>query len=139
VGKNLLIRIAITFFLFFSFSLYDSAYGNNDCVDKIECVIRIPVTITAYSPRKGETDSTPFITASNKRVREGIIALSRDLEEELELKFGDQIHIEGYGYFQFEDRMHKRKKKHVDIFMFETKRALKFGKQKGNLIIRRLK
>jgi len=139
VGKNLLIRIAITFFLFFSFSLYDSAYGNNDCVDKIECVIRIPVTITAYSPRKGETDSTPFITASNKRVREGIIAISRDLEEELQLKFGDQIHIEELGVFQFEDRMHKRKKKHVDIFMHDTKRALKFGKQKGHLIIRRSK
>ena len=88
-GKNLLIRIWMTFIIL-SFSIYynDSVYGNNtkDCVDKIECVIRIPVTITAYSPRKGETDNTPFITASNKRVREGIIALSRDLEEELSIE-----------------------------------------------------
>ena len=140
---SLLFSFVATIFIFLSLSIYydDIIYGNitKDCViatsNKMEK--RILVTITAYSPRKGETDDTPFTTASNKRVREGFAAISRDLEKELSLRFGDTIFIEGYGYFQFEDRMHKRKKKQVDIFMFDTKKALKFGKQKGYLIIER--
>ena len=42
--------------------------------------IKVHVTLTAYSARKCETDSTPTITASGKKVRPGIVALSRDME-----------------------------------------------------------
>ena len=91
---------------------------------------QIPVTITAYSPHENQTDSTPFLTASQRHVREGYIALSRDLESEFGLKFGDSVHVNGVEY-EFQDRMHKRWTKRVDIFMWTKKEALEFGKQQG--------
>jgi len=87
----------------------------------------VEVTVTAYSPTPDQTDESPFITASNTRVRAGIVALSRDLERRLNLKFGDWIHLEGYGWFQFMDRMNKRKRLQVDVFMWSRARALKHG------------
>ena len=98
---------------------------------------KIPVTVTAYSSRVCETDNSPTITASNKKVREGYIALSRDIERKYGLKFGDKVHLKGYGEYQFEDRMHRRKRRQVDIFMHSTKRALKHGRKKSVLIIRK--
>jgi len=48
---------------------------------KKEEVLRIKeyVIITAYTPSVWETDSTPFITASGKRISESYVAVSRDL------------------------------------------------------------
>jgi len=99
----------------------------------------IPVKITAYSARVQETDSTPNITASNKRVRVGYVALSRDLERDFNLRFGDKIHIHKIGTFEFQDRMHRRKKRQVDIFMKSTRKALKFGVQKGLITFKKRK
>lgn len=96
----------------------------------------IPVTVTAYNAEVAQTDSTPFITASNKRVREGIVALSRDLERDYGLTWGDKVYIIGIGEFEFQDRMNRRFKKRVDIFMWSKRRALKFGKKKAKLIIK---
>ena len=100
-------------------------------------VYKIPVTVTAYSPRICETDDSPTITASNKKVKEGYVALSRDIEKKYRLKFGDKVYLEGYGEYQFEDRMHRRKRKQVDIFMHSTKEALKHGRKKSILVIRK--
>jgi 3D (Asp-Asp-Asp) domain-containing protein len=97
--------------------------------------LKVHVTLTAYSARKCETDSTPTITASGKKVRPGIVALSRDLEALFGFKFGDKIILEGHKELVFEDRMHKRKKLQLDIFMTKTKDALKFGVKKGILIL----
>jgi len=97
----------------------------------------LPVKMTAYSARVCETDSTPNITASNKRVKVGYIALSRDIEKDFRLRFGDKIYVKGVGVFEFQDRMHRRKKRQVDIFMHSTKRALKFGVKKGLILIER--
>lgn len=98
---------------------------------------RIPVTITAYSSRECETDSTPDITASGKKVRSGMVALSRDLETSLGLKFGAHILLEDIGIFVFEDRMHKRKRLQVDIFMDKTEDALEWGVKEGIFVIGR--
>lgn len=87
------------------------------------------LTVTAYSPREVETDSDPFITASMQPVREGGVAVSRDLFY-AGWVFGRKIYIEGYGIFVITDLMHSRKKEQIDIFMFNTKKALKFGKKK---------
>ena len=95
----------------------------------------LPVKMTAYSARACETDSTPNITASNKRVKEGYIALSRDIEKKFRLRFGDKVYVKGIGFFEFQDRMHRRKKRQIDIFMHSTKRALKFGVQKELILI----
>jgi len=44
-----------------------------EVVDRVEY---IPVEVTSYNADEAQTDSTPTITASGERVREGIVALS---------------------------------------------------------------
>lgn len=81
------------------------------------------VFVTAYSSTPDETDDTPNITASNKPTREGIIAANF-------LPFGTKVKIPsifGDKIFIVEDRMHKRKKNFVDIWMPSKQEALKFG------------
>jgi len=95
----------------------------------------IPVKVTAYNPVRSQTDSSPHITASNKLVRLGMVALSRDLEREFGLMFGDTIYLDGIGSFVFEDRMHRRKRRQVDILMFNPIEARKFGVKKSYLFI----
>lgn len=84
----------------------------------------IKVLITAYSSTPDQTDSTPFITASGKYVKDGIIANNM-------LPFGTKIKIpKFYGdkVFTVEDRMHKRKGNYqIDIWMPTREAALKFG------------
>jgi len=83
--------------------------------------------ITAYSSTPEETDSSPFITASGKLVREGIIAanfLPMGTKVRIPELFGNQI-------FVVEDRMHPRKKKNVDIWFATKKEALNFGAKKS--------
>jgi 3D (Asp-Asp-Asp) domain-containing protein len=94
---------------------------------------KITVDVTAYSPTVRETDSTPFITASNKSVKEGYIAVSRDLEYYLD--FGDKVFIEDIGIFEVQDRMNRRWKSRVDIFFYDTKKAVRFGKVKKKMWI----
>uniref|UniRef100_A0A6M3L686 3D domain-containing protein n=1 Tax=viral metagenome TaxID=1070528 RepID=A0A6M3L686_9ZZZZ len=100
------------------------------------------VKITAYTARVQETDSTPTVTAFNTGVKEGIIALSRDLEEKHSLKGGDRVFLDCFtnkkysGIYVFNDRMHKRKRNQVDIFMNNLKKAKKVGvKNKARLYI----
>lgn len=84
------------------------------------------VWITAYSSTVDQTDSTPFITASNTRVRDGIVAANW-------LPFGAKIQIpEAYGdkIFVVEDRMHPRHGDKVDIWMTSRSEALQWGRQK---------
>jgi len=95
----------------------------------------IPVKVTAYNPVRSQTDSSPLITASNKRVRVGMVALSRDLEREFGFRFGDTVHLYRLGRFVFEDRMHRRKRRHVDILMFNRMEARKFGVKNSYLFI----
>jgi len=84
----------------------------------------IKVLITAYSSTPDQTDDTPFITASGKNVKDGIIANNM-------LPFGTKVKItKFYGdkIFTVEDRMHKRKGNYqIDIWMPTREAALKFG------------
>ena len=78
--------------------------------------------ITGYSSDPAETDDTPFITASNQKVRSGIVA-SNDLE------FGEYVLINGKSY-EVQDRMNKRHQDGEMDIWFETKEeAIKFGRQ----------
>ena len=95
--------------------------------------IAVLVEITAYNPVVEQTDETPFIMASGKTVYQGAVALSRDLERDLGLKFGDTIEIDGIGRFMFEDRMHRRWKRRVDILLFSPEKARRFGVRKSFL------
>ncbi|MDD4662088.1 MAG: hypothetical protein PHG24_02290 [Candidatus Pacebacteria bacterium] len=84
--------------------------------------------ITAYSSTEDQTDSTPFITASQKHVEDGIVANNL-------LPFGTKIKIpEIYGdkIFVVEDRMHYRKGDyHLDIWFPTTEEAKNFGVKKA--------
>ena len=87
-------------------------------------VEKIKVMVTAYSSTPDQTDDTPFITASGKYVRDGIIANNM-------LPLGTKIKIPGlYGdkIFTIEDRMNKSKSNyHIDIWMPSRQLALNFG------------
>lgn len=87
------------------------------------------VTVTAYNPVEEQTDSDPLIAASMRKVREGTVAVSRDLFDQGWV-FGKKIRIEGLGIFEINDLMNKRYTKRVDVFMWDEGQARKFGKRK---------
>ncbi|MCL5010621.1 MAG: 3D domain-containing protein [Patescibacteria group bacterium] len=88
----------------------------------VKSVIR--VVATAYSSTPEQTDDTPFITASNKSVRDGIIAnnmLAFGTKVRLPELFGDKV-------FVVEDRMHWRKSDYrIDIWFANDEQSHDFG------------
>ena len=85
---------------------------------------KMDVVFTAYSSSVDETDDTPFITASGKTVRDGIVANNL-------LSFGTKVRIpEIYGdkIFEVQDRMNQRKSVYqFDIWMPSKSEAINFG------------
>lgn len=92
-----------------------------------EARVRV-LTVTAYSSEVNQTDDTPFVTATNKRVRPGIVAVSRDLFRKGWV-FGRKVYIKGHGIFTIDDLMHPRKKNQIDIYMGNTGDAVQFGRR----------
>ena len=86
----------------------------------------LQVTVTAYSPEKSQTDSTPYETAFMTRVKKGTVAVSEDLLEAGWVA-GEKVYIKGLGVFTINDLMHPRKKRHLDIFVWETPVALTYS------------
>ena len=107
-----------------------------------EELFAIEVTVTGYSSTRGQTDSTPFVTASNTRVRKGIVALSRDLLRRYTpgapFAFGDRVLIEGVGEFVVEDTMNKRFSRRVDIWFPNRTQAKLWGHQRGHSLVKLL-
>ncbi|MBB5212855.1 3D domain-containing protein [Microbulbifer hydrolyticus] len=95
------------------------------------------VTATAYNSVEGQTDDDPWTAAWNNRLRPGdkIIAVSRDLEKH-GLTNGAKVRIEGLpGTYTVRDRMNKRYKNRIDVWMEEDiKKARKWGKKKLKII-----
>jgi len=95
------------------------------------------VTSTAYTSSKRETDSTPFLAAWNNRLKPSVksIAVSRDLLK-LGLTNGTKVKISGLkGHYTVLDKMNKRWKKKIDIYMgCNLKKAKKWGKRKVTII-----
>ncbi len=96
----------------------------------LEVISEFETVITAYSSTPEQTDSTPFITASNKRVEDGIVANNY-------FPFGTKIRIpELYGdkVFVVEDRMNSRKSVYqFDVWHSDHKEAVDFGAQKTKI------
>lgn len=89
------------------------------------------VVLTAYSSTSDQTDSTPFTTASNTHVRDGIVAANF-------LPFGTKIRIPelfGEKIFVVEDRMHKRFNDRVDIWFSDRRSAKQFGLKNAEIIV----
>ncbi|HEY4509867.1 MAG TPA: hypothetical protein VJC15_02670 [Candidatus Paceibacterota bacterium] len=89
------------------------------------------VFVTAYSSTPEQTDDTPFITASGKLVRDGIVATNL-------LPLGTRIKIpEIYGnrVFVVEDRMNPRNDQHVDIWFPTYWEAKYFGIKRASIMV----
>jgi 3D (Asp-Asp-Asp) domain-containing protein len=86
------------------------------------------VTVTAYNPTADQCDDDPLIAASMRKVRQGTIAVSRDLFDQGWV-FGRKVRIEGLGIFEINDLMNKRFTKRIDIFMWDETEARQFGKK----------
>ena len=94
---------------------------------------KLRVTATAYSSHRAQTDSTPFLAAWNNRLRPGmkIIAVSRDMLTRYGMRNGTKVRIGGLrGYYTVRDKMNKRYKKRIDIYMgLDRRRALRWGRR----------
>jgi len=92
----------------------------------------LQVTATAYTSAVCQTDRTPYLAAWNNKLKPSVksIAVSRDLIA-LGLKNGTKVHIDGYKHiYTVLDKMNKRWKKKIDIYMgCNRRRALRWGKQ----------
>lgn len=86
------------------------------------------LTVTAYSPTVDQCDDTPFITANNNRVRDGIVAVSPDLFSRGWV-FGRKVYVVDYGVYEIDDLMAQRMQNTIDIFMFNRQHAVSFGKK----------
>ena len=111
--------------------ILDNVFGQPVEPDELQTV---QVTITAYSSTVDQCDSTPYIAASNKPVRVGTLALSRDLLKEFGIEYGQRVLIPGYGIFEVRDTMNARWQRRVDIWESDRQAARMFGKQQGKLI-----
>jgi len=81
------------------------------------------IVVTAYNSEVGQTDDSPFITAFNTHVRDGIVAtnfLPKGTLVRFPELFGDKE-------FVVEDRMNKRYYYHMDIWMADHSDAVNFG------------
>jgi 3D (Asp-Asp-Asp) domain-containing protein len=90
---------------------------------------QIEVEITAYSSTKSQTDDTPFIAASGKKVYDGMVAANF-------LPFGTKIKIPelfGDKIFTVDDRMHQRFQNRIDIWYPTRSAAIGFGVQKATI------
>ena len=94
---------------------------------------KLRVTATAYSSHAGQTDSTPFLAAWNNRLRPGmkIIAVSRDMLTRYGMRNGTKVRIGGLrGFYRVRDKMNKRYRKRIDIYMgVDRRRALRWGRR----------
>ncbi len=95
---------------------------------------KIRVTATAYTSHHRQTDKTPFLAAWNNRLKPGmkIIAVSPDLIKKYGLTNGVKVKIMGLsGYYVVRDKMNKRWRNRIDIYMGVNKRrALNWGRRK---------
>lgn len=79
----------------------------------------IEVKATAYNSTKAQTDGNPSIAAWGDTLKIGMkcVAVSRDLIR-LGLKHNTPIKIEGFdSIYLVKDKMHRRKRKQIDIYM----------------------
>lgn len=115
------------------------AFGCKDKHDEFERNYTwqtIKVTATAYNSLKSQTDSNPSITAFGDSLKPGMkyIAVSRDLLKK-GLKYNTPVKIKGFeGVYFVKDKMHSRKRNHIDIYMgIDVKAAKHWGRKKVSI------
>ncbi len=121
VGKSLFATMMATIVLL--------AYNLN--VSAHEYLKKVAVKVTAYTSKENRGK-----TASGKKVKSGFIAVSRDLEREHGLKFGDRVFISGMGEFEIQDRTGLEQRRCVDVYMASYKKARRFGVRRMTMVLR---
>lgn len=111
-------------------------------------VTTIPnVRVTAYNNLPEQTNDQPNIGASNRKVFEGSIALSRDILRDYNVRYGDVACVSAKGQcYIVEDTMNKRYDtknspalgRRADIFMYDHEEALKVNLKTDIIIIKQL-
>ncbi len=96
------------------------------------CVTMSIITVTAYHHCPGSKG----ITSSGRRVKVGMIALSRDLERNLNMDFGDRVLLHGMGIFEFQDRMAPRWNRKADIYLDNQGKAMNFGVKRYVVLVK---
>jgi 3D (Asp-Asp-Asp) domain-containing protein len=96
------------------------------------CVTMSIITVTAYHHCPGSRG----ITSSGRRVQVGMIALSRDLERNLNMDFGDRVLLHGMGIFEFQDRMAPRWNRKADIYLDNQGKAMNFGVKRYVVLVK---
>lgn len=90
----------------------------------------LKVKATAYNSVRSQTDSSPSIAAWGDTLKPNMkcIAVSRDLLR-LGLKHNSPVKIEGLdSIYLVKDKMHRRKRKQIDVFMGkDVKKARQWG------------
>jgi len=93
----------------------------------------LKVTATAYNSLAYQTNSNPSITAFGDSLKPGLryIAVSRDLLDS-GLVHNTKVKIQGFdSLYIVKDKMNRRYKKRIDIYMGnDVKKAKKWGKKK---------
>ena len=94
-------------------------------------VKKMKLTITAYSSTPDQTYDTPFTTAANTTVRDGIVAtniLPLHTKVKIPALFGEKV-------FVVEDRMNRRYQTRMDIWFADRATATKFGKKYAEIVV----
>ena len=107
----------------------------------------LEIVATAYNSEVRQTDSSPFITASGERVKDGTLALSRDMikaENELmqrmgynpaaTISYGDTVDLIYVKRMIVHDTMAKRFTNRADIWMNSKSNAWEWGIRKVYII-----
>ena len=98
------------------------------------------VKVTAYNNLVEQTNEQPNIGASNRKVFEGSVAVSRDILRDYKVKYGDILCLQKRNQCYFiEDTMNKRYDgkdgMHVDIFMYSKEEALKVNELDSAVVL----
>ena len=88
------------------------------------------IIITSYNNHENQTDDSPNITATNRPVRENMVAASFDLLNKGFVHYGDLVYIDCMKqWYVVEDTMNKRFERRLDIFLFDKQESLKINKK----------
>jgi len=94
-----------------------------------------PLVFSAYNALPNQTDDTPNITASNKQIYPGVLALSREMLTPYgfggDIAYGDKVIV--MIEMTVEDTMHERWRQRGDVFMINYAAAMNFGRKEGRI------
>jgi len=105
-----------------------------DLKQKVNSLLPRTVTVTAYTARKKECDSTPDKNAIMERPRAGTIAVSRDLHRQ-GWSLGKRVYIDQVGVYRIADLMHPRWENKIDVLLASVKEARRFGVKESTAVL----